>query len=470
MADLKAVTNLIKQILQDEDFSLRYDCQDPELQEFVTAFHQLLDFCADVKSGRDESKNIVSSMQVASDRLAHEIIDRTQVEREIKAIKAYLDDVINSMPSMLIGIDGTHSVTHWNKATEVETGVLATNAKGLPLYDIFHDFPVSKDKVARALLAKESKVFAKYPYESHGIENYYDIVIYPLSSDDKDGAVIRLDNVTTQVKLENMMMQSEKMLSVGGLAAGMAHEINNPLGGIVQSTQNIIRRTDPELNSNIKLADEIGVPMEKVAEYLEKRGIYKFIKGVEELGERASKIVKSVLKFSGTGAVASPSPMNVKDLIHRVVELAKSDFELNNELNYSNIEKVIDIDEAVTEVPCMSTEVEQVILSMIRNGAWAISKHPENHSKGKISLITKKAGDYLNIELSDNGCGMSEETLKRVFEPFFTTRDIGQGTGLGMSVAFFIITSHHHGKLVVKSIEGQGSTFTISLPLTKHAD
>ncbi len=127
---------------------------------------------------------------------------------------------------------------------------------------------------------------------------YNDIMIYPLISNGVEGAVIRMDDITTRIRIEDMMVQTEKMMSVGGLAAGMAHEINNPLGGILLGVQNILRRVSPEFKVNREKADEMDLNLEDIFKYLEKQKIIYFLEVIQRSGERASDIVTNMLNFS----------------------------------------------------------------------------------------------------------------------------------------------------------------------------
>ena len=138
-----------------------------------------------------------------------------------------------------------------------------------------------------------------------GEMRYEDVTVYPLMSNGVEGAVIRVDDVTERVRIEEMMVQSEKMLSVGGLAAGMAHEINNPLGVILQASQNVLRRVSPDLPVNARVAGECGITLSSVQQYLERREILTFLEDIRQSGQRAAEIVANMLSFSrkaeGTG-------------------------------------------------------------------------------------------------------------------------------------------------------------------------
>src|SRR5512145_2490905 len=134
------------------------------------------------------------------------------------------------------------------------------------------------------------------------------------------GAVIRLDDVTERVRMEELVLQTEKMVSLGGLAAGMAHEINNPLGGIIMGSQNILRRLSGDLPKNCALAAECGADMDRIADYMEKRGITAILQGILEMGGRASGIVENMLSFSRKSE-SRKSSTDLADLVEKSLEL-----------------------------------------------------------------------------------------------------------------------------------------------------
>jgi len=262
-----------------------------------------------------------------------------------------------------------------------------------------------------------------------------------------------------------MMVQTEKMLSVGGLAAGMAHEINNPLGAILQGSQNILRRIDPSMTQNRAAAEAAGIDLDRLHRYLERRGIPRFLEGIREAGTRAAKIVADMLSVS-RGGESRFAPVEVEDLLETVLRLAASDYDLKKKYDFKRIAIERDYDPARRLVYCDKTEIEQVILNLLKNAAQAMTE--EGTPSPTITLCTRYEPDYVLIEVVDNGPGMDEKTLKRVFEPFFTTKDVGSGTGLGLSVSYFIVTEQHNGRLSVRSKPGQGACFSIRLPLRRE--
>jgi len=156
-------------------------------------------------------------------------------------------------------------------------------------------------------------------------------------------------------------------------------------------------------------------------------------------------------------------------LLDRAVELAGQDYDLKKNYDFRQIKIEREYDPSLPQVECAANEIEQVILNLLRNAAQAAYGWHGNGLKPVIRLRTSLEGDMARIEVADNGPGMEEDVRKRVFEPFFTTKPVGVGTGLGLSVSYFIVTSNHRGLIEVESSPGKGACFTVRLPLRQAA-
>ncbi|WP_035065783.1 PAS domain-containing sensor histidine kinase [Nitratidesulfovibrio termitidis] len=313
-------------------------------------------------------------------------------------------------------------------------------------------------------------------------------------------AIIR--DVTEQKKLREIMVQTEKMMSVGGVAAGMAHEINNPLSAITQSAQNLQRRLTPGVPDNEAAALMAGVDLERVQQYFELRGLVRLVSNIREACGRAADIVRHMLDFARRSD-AERAECDLAVLLDRAVELAENDYDLKKRHDFRNIHIVRDYAPGTPMTECAATEIEQVLFNLLKNASQAISQ--KIYPQDEAPRITLRVGaqcrapglpdgiggtggvrgagsfgeagapvggaartEYVCVQVEDNGPGMDERTRGRVFEPFYTTKPPGEGTGLGLSVSYFIISRNHGGHIMVESQPGQWCRFTVLLPAVHH--
>jgi len=272
-----------------------------------------------------------------------------------------------------------------------------------------------------------------------------------------------LRDVTEIKKMQEMMIQTEKMISVGGIAAGIAHEINNPLGIVLQAAQNLVQRTRPDFQKNIDVAQKLGLDMELMQHYMQARKLDVFIQDIQSAAVRASSIIRHMLDFSRSSE-SRRKVCDIPGIIDKAVTLAGSDYDLKRSYDFKRIKITRDYDDNLPAINCTETEVEQVLLNLLRNAAQALATSDPPVEAPQIDVRVQGLGGFVRISLSDNGPGMPPEVQRRVFEPFYTTKPPGVGTGLGLSVSYFIITKGHGGKMTVASQPGEGTVFTIDLP------
>jgi PAS domain S-box-containing protein len=435
-----ALAETARQVAQQEDYSLRAHKQsEDELGLLTVAFNDML---AKVQS-RDAT---------------------------LRQLRNQLSNIINSMPSVLVGVDRDGRVIQWNREAERITGASAAEAEGRMLAEVFPELAGDLSKVRLAMIDGGPQKEEKVVRIIDGERRFHDVTVYSLK--DMDGAVIRVDDVTDRVQIEEMMIQSEKMLSVGGLAAGMAHEINNPLAGIIQNVQVMRNRLSRGLARNRQAAEQSGTTIEAIESYMEQRGIRSMIESIMVSGRRAAKIVENMLSFSRKGD-SQLRPYDLAELLDKTVELASNDYDLKKKYDFRKIKISREYDPATPSVPCEATKIQQVFLNLLKNSAHAmVAEHSFEQSSGDSQppmfiLRLRPDGQQVRVEVEDNGPGMDEITRKRVFEPFFTTKDTGIGTGLGLSVSYFIITENHGGTMAVESAPGQGTKFIIHLPVER---
>jgi two-component system, NtrC family, sensor kinase len=234
------------------------------------------------------------------------------------------------------------------------------------------------------------------------------------------------------------LLKADRLASLGQLAASVAHEINNPLSGVLNFSA---------LMSRI-LKDD-GVPRERVPEF---RG---YLERVTEQTARAGRIVSDLLAFSRRSK-PQRAPSDVNAIVRGTVGL------VSHKLKLLNVEAVLRLDEALPPLPCDASQMQQVVLNLVMNGAEATRPH----GSGRVAVCTHRGedGESAVLEVTDDGEGIPREALDRIFDPFFTTKDDGKGVGLGLAVVYGIVESHG-GRIEVRSAPGRGTTFEVTLPL-----
>jgi len=393
-------------------------------------------------------------------------------ERELKKLRNYLSNIINSMPSIVIGVNADGQVTQWNGEAIKITGISIEEAQDQYLSEVFPRLSTEMASIIEAIQTRQQLSSTRKAYHYDGEMHYEDITIYPLVANDAEGAegaegaVVRIDDVTERVRLEEMMIQSEKMLSVGGLAAGMAHEINNPLAGMMQTASVMSNRlTNKSLSSNIAASQQAGIDLDALYNYMEARGIRRMLSAINESGQRIAEIIDNMLNFARKSDVVA-LPWNIADLLDKSLTLAASDYDLKKQFDFKSIKVIRDYQNDVPEILCEASKIQQVFLNLFRNSAEAMQGNTSEPATFTLRTSYSSNDDMISIEIEDNGSGMEEQVLDRLFEPFFTTKHEGVGTGLGLSVSYFIITENHRGEMTAFSKPGKGTRFIIRLPIS----
>lgn len=397
--------------------------------------------------------------------LLEELMKRKRAQDELLKTKLYIQCVINSMPSILVGLDRNMKIVNMNWEAEKLTGLSSDAAAGKHFADVFQGYSDFTNDIKNSILKKI--MFSKHKtfFSPDKKRTVMTINAYPLLNEGLAGAVVRIDDVTERTRFEEMMVQTEKMLSIGGLAAGMAHEINNPLGIIFHATDNIERRLFEDISGNIQTAQECGLSFEKIKEYAEKRSIHEFINDIKDGGQRASKIVSGMIQFryGPEGRVVSS---NVATLVNESIALAASDYDLKKKYDFAAIKINTSFESETVKISCIPSQIKHVLFNMIKNSVQAMSLKKYTPPEVPAILIkTVFSHAMAEIIIEDNGPGMDADVKRRIFEPFFTTRDVGEGTGLGLFVSYSIITEKHSGSISVDSQKDKFTRFTIKLPM-----
>ena len=408
------------------------------------------------------------SLSRINEQLQDEIAHHQATEILLRDTQEYLHSMINSMPSVLIGITYEGRVTHWNSAAEWATGCSSEQALDQLLDQVYPDLPMSLEAI-RETIDKGVPSIRENIRTGHGSEaRYSDLSVYPLIAAQSIGAVIRVDDTTERVRLETMMIQNEKMMSLGELAAGMAHEINNPLSTILHGVQNIKRRTSPEVAANQKVAEQQDIDLEQLAAYLQERQVLLFLENIRDAGERATHIVKNMLEFS-RGNDGHNESFDLIQVIEHSLELSEETLSIESGKGKQKPKLDTQLKGPIAPIVGSGAEIQQVVLNLLRNAIQAFNTQEDSDDQSWIEIRAYQQEDQAVLEITDNGPGMTQEVRRHIFDPFFTTKEVGQGTGLGLSVSYFIITEHHSGRIEVDSEPDKGTRFRIYLPLADNA-
>jgi len=467
---------LSRQVTREENYALRAGRGNhDEIGSLAEAFNTMLSRIEareqQLKRARDDSQAAYDQAQGLAEETRHtnrklelEVQVRSKIEKKLTGFQNYLNSIIDSMPSALIALDEQLYVTQWNQEASALSGTRLDEALNQPIYLAFQPLKPYLPQIKATVEQHTVERIERVTWIKDDEPKHYALTFYPLTGGAGRGVVIRIDDITQRLSLEEMMVQSEKMLSVGGLAAGMAHEINNPLGAILHNVQNIRRRLSSDLPKNLEHAEQVGIELERVNRYLQSREVPQLLDGIQQAGARAAKIVTHMLSFSRRSN-RQMAPCDLPALIDQAVEIAGNDFDLTIGFDFKGQAIIRQFDPQLGPVPGTANELEQVLLNLLKNAAQAIHLREDDSEPGRIILRTRLNPPWAEIQVEDNGIGMSENVRKRTFEPFFTTKEIGQGTGLGLSVSYFIITNNHKGQMEVHSTLGQGTCFTLRLPL-----
>jgi signal transduction histidine kinase len=246
---------------------------------------------------------------------------------------------------------------------------------------------------------------------------------------DGERTLLTFSDVSREKEEEEKLYLTDRLASIGEMAAGLAHELNNPLTGILALSQLLTSSNIPK-------------------EYKED------LECINIEAQRAAGIVKNVLLFA-RNKIGKNGQSPVNKVVKDVLRLREY------EERTSNITVVTNFEENLPDIPIDKGQLQQVFLNLLSNAEAAIK---EVNRPGIITVTTQRVNNHINIMFTDNGCGIKRQIMPRIFDPFFTTKEIGKGTGLGLSICYSIIVKHG-GKISVKSQVNEGTTFTIRIPI-----
>ena len=384
---------------------------------------------------KDASGNLVGHVTIARD-----ITKRKQAEESLRLQRAYFQQLFDNSPDAIVMLDNTDRVVQINKGFETLFGYQAEEIKDRFINELI----IPEDRVEEAATlsrtALDGKAARKETVRKRKEGSLVDVSAlgYPIHFDNKTVGVYVIYSDITERKqaeerekeLQRELYLSSRLASIGELAAGVAHQLNNPLTGVLGFSQRLLRKiTDQETNKDL-------------------RKIY---------GEarRAAKIVQNLLTFARRRQ-PKKEYSDVNNIVQSALELRAY------ELKTSNFEVITNLAPSLPKIMLDFHQIQEVFLNLILNAEQAMT---EANGGGKLTIKTEKKNGYIRTTFTNDGPGIPTENLDRIFDPFFTTKGEKGGTGLGLSVCHGIITEHG-GSIYAKSKPGKGTTFFVELPIT----
>jgi two-component system NtrC family sensor kinase len=397
----------------------------------------------------EERQLLVAFANLLAPELAHAERSR-QLEVEVAARTTEIDrgrrfteKIIDSLPLGLYVIDREYRIQSWNRKRETGMqGVSREEAIGRTIFEILHRQP------AEMLRREFDDVFTlgrmqEYQMESvsSGEARTYRITKIPMRLG--DGPVTHVitigEDITDWTQAQERFSQAEKLAAIGQLAAGVMHEINNPLATIAACAESLSYRIDDLERSGVTIAPET----------------HDFLGIIENEVVRCKQIVDGLLDFS-----RPKQPRKERVDLNEIVE--RTLFLLKHHVRFKKLTVQTELDPLLARVPNASAEqLVQVLMALLLNAMDAMGE------RGTVRIVTRRGIDAATgaiCEVVDQGHGIARTELGKIFEPFYTTKPQGQGTGLGLSICYGIV-QEHGGRIEVESVLGQGSTFRVVLPV-----
>ena len=430
------------------------------LKSVIQPIHKLSFVANEITSGnlekkaeiyRDDELGVLSKafngmtyrLKHSLEQLEFEIKEKVNSELEIRKLQETLAGIIDSMPSIIIGVDPRNIITHWNEQAVTISQIAKKRALNCALPSVIPQLEVLTNHINTAIETNEPHLIEKEEIKWLDQTLITNITIFPLiSNKETGGAVIRIDDITEWVKKEELLIQSQKIDSLGTLAGGLAHDFNN----ILQPIMGYLRL----------LAKRLPTADEKVVKYISQ---------LQVATRRAKELVEHILTFSRQSD-QELVPVNMQGVVQEVASLIRSSIPTSITIN-------LRVDENCSYVNGNITQLHQVILNLTTNAYHAMQDQGGDLTISlKMVEITHKQqpsnglplGHYACLSVEDTGTGMTSEVLSKLFDPYFTTKKDGKGTGLGLSVVRGIVEKHN-GMINVSSELNVGSTFTVFLPI-----
>jgi PAS domain S-box-containing protein len=355
----------------------------------------------------------------------NDITDLKNSKQEIAEQQALTDRILESTPNPVVVIGQDKRIIMVNKAFRHMFEMTRNKSEGRDIADII-PVPHLVEKITQVLSGGKFHSQVEFKIK-RGLKEM--VFIAKCTGMQKNEVLVILHDITEEREMQERLYQTDRLASLGEMAAGIAHELNNPLTGVVALSQLML---------------ESGAPPEIQAD----------LEAISNEGQRAASVVKNLLAFARSHSL-STQPVEINPIINEVLNLRAYEHRVNN------IEVVTRFAPDLPLIIADRFQLQQVFLNIVLNAEQAMN---EAHSRGNFTVTTELLTSSIKISFADDGPGIPPEIINRIFDPFFTTKDIGKGTGLGLSISYGIVTKMG-GRIWAESQFGHGATFIVEFPL-----
>jgi len=393
-------------------------------------------FLRAARTERRFSAQEITSCQVVANASANALrnamlYDEARREARVRRETAHqLQNVLDHYPDLIITTDIEGRITEFSRGGEALVGLRREAALGLRLEDVFPE-PEARARVGRLL--RDGEPMRNFEttarHQDGSLRDVLAAATILRGETGPQGSVVIVQNVSELKAAREHLVQAEKLTALGEVVSGVAHELNNPLAGVLGYAQLLMRG-----------------PMEP----RQQRSVERIL----DAALRCQKIVQNLLAFSRR----SPSEkrwLGLNGLVEKALDL--KDYDLRS----AAIEVVRDLEPELPKTMLDFNQVQQVLLNLIQNAQYAMHRH---RGRGRLTLRTRHRGSVVELRVEDDGPGIAREHLARIFDPFFTTKPVGEGTGLGLSISYGIVRDHG-GRIWAESEPGRGTTLVLELPV-----
>lgn len=364
--------------------------------------------------------------------IARDITERKQAGEKIKLAAEEWRTTFDSITDLVSIHDKDFKLVRVNKAFAETIKMELKELIGKTCYEVVHGTNEPASNCPHTQTLEDGKPHTMELFEPH-LGVYLEMSVSPIFNE--EGEVVATVHITKDIterkKMEEQLIVTDRLASIGELSSGIAHELNNPLTGIIGFSDLLLDKDVP---------DDVKADLEVI----------------NREAKRTAGVVRNLLTFARKHAPAKEL-VDIHSIIQTVMELRAY------EQKIENIQVVTQFATDLPEVKADGFQLQQVFLNIIINAEYFMT---EAHGRGSFTITTERVGDIIRVSFADDGPGIAEENLLHLYDPFFTTKEVGKGTGLGLSISYGIITEHA-GRIYAQSKLGKGATFVVELPITR---